>query len=57
MAKKTVIKRVLKFAPLKTDFLRAMATDETIKTEIAVDMTEINGEDIIDMEEPVNSEN
>ena len=57
MAKKTVIKRVLKFAPLKTDFLRAMATDETIKTEIAVDMTEINGEDIIDMEEPMNSEN
>lgn len=57
MAKKTVIKRVLKFAPLKTDFLRAMATDETIKTEISVDMTEINGEDIIDMEEPVNSEN
>lgn len=56
MAKKTVIKRVLKFAPLKTDFLRAMATDETIKNEIAVDMTEINGEDIIDMEEPVNSE-
>ena len=57
MAKKTLIKRVLKFAPLKTDFLRAMATDETIKTEIAVDMTEINGEDIIDMEEPMNSEN
>jgi len=51
MAKKTAIKRVLKFAPLKTDFLRAVATDETIKTEIAIDMTEINSENIIDAED------
>ena len=29
MAKKTVIKKVLKYAPLKTEFARAMATDET----------------------------
>ena len=29
MAKKTVIKRVLKFAPLKTEFVRAMVADET----------------------------
>ena len=29
MAKKTVIKRVLKYAPLKTEFARAMANDET----------------------------
>ena len=29
MAKKTVIKKVLKFAPLKTEFMRAMVTDET----------------------------
>ena len=29
MAKKTVIKKVLKYAPLKTEFVRAMATDET----------------------------
>ena len=29
MAKKTVLKRVLKYAPLKTEFARAMATDET----------------------------
>lgn len=44
MAKKTAIKRVLKFAPMKTEFARAIATDETIKTELAVDMTEICGE-------------
>jgi len=29
MAKKTVIKRVLKYAPLKTEFARAIASDET----------------------------
>ena len=29
MAKKTVIKRVLKYAPLKTDFVKAMRDDET----------------------------
>ena len=29
MAKKTVIKKVLKYAPLKTEFARAMAGDET----------------------------
>lgn len=46
MAKKTVIKKVLKYAPLKVDFLRAVSTDETIKTEIAVDMTEVNNEPI-----------
>lgn len=51
MAMKTVVKKVLRFAPLKTDFLRAIASDETVKTELSVDMTEINGKEIIDMEE------
>lgn len=51
MAMKTVIKRVLRYAPLKTDFLRAVATDETIKDSFCVDMTEIHGNDIIDVEE------
>ena len=51
MAMKTVIKRVLRYAPLKTDFLRAVATDETIKDQFCVDMTEIHGNDIIDVEE------
>ena len=38
MAKKTVLKRVLKYAPLKSDFLRGIVQDETVKTEIAEDM-------------------
>lgn len=31
MAKKTVIKKVLKYAPMATDFVRAVAADESIK--------------------------
>lgn len=38
MAKKTVLKRVLKYAPLKSDFMRAVSQDETVKTEISEDM-------------------
>ena len=38
MAKKTVLKRVLKYAPLKSDFLRGIAQDETVKTELSEDM-------------------
>ena len=34
MAKKTVIKRVLKYAPLKTEFARAVAADETTTTAV-----------------------
>ena len=43
MAKKTVLKRVLKYAPLKSDFVRGMAQDETIKTEISEDMYSVPG--------------
>lgn len=39
MAKKTVIKKVLKYAPLSTDFQNKMAQDETVKTEISEDMS------------------
>lgn len=46
MAKKTVLKRVLKYAPLKSDFLRAVASDETIKTELAEDMFDVPPEPI-----------
>lgn len=38
MAKKTVLKKVLKYAPLKSDFVRAVVQDNTIKTEISDDM-------------------
>lgn len=41
MAKKTVLKKCLKYAPLKSDFVRAVASDEAIKTDIAPDMTEV----------------
>lgn len=41
MAKKTVLKRVLKYAPLKSEFMRAVAQDEVIKTEVSSDMYEV----------------
>lgn len=41
MAKKTVLKRVLKYAPLKSDFARQLAADGTIRRDIAPDMTEV----------------
>lgn len=44
MAKKTVIKQALKYAPLKTEFRKALSTDETIKMEFCEDMSEIHGE-------------
>ena len=40
MAKKTAIKQVLKYAPMATEFTRAVAADETIKTNITPDMME-----------------
>ena len=50
MAKKTVIKQALKYAPLKTDFRKALSNDETIKTELSEDMSEIHGEEIWEAE-------
>ena len=44
MAKKTVIKRALKYAPISTDFQKALSMDETIKTELSVDMSEIQNQ-------------
>ncbi|WP_125141311.1 recombinase RecT [Clostridium transplantifaecale] len=44
MAKKTVIKRALKYAPVSSDFQKALSMDETIKTDISVDMSEIHNE-------------
>lgn len=50
MAKKTVLKRVLKYAPLKTDFVRAAVQDEVIKTSISDDMYDVPNENVIDAE-------
>lgn len=44
MAKKTVIKKVLKYAPLKTDFIKTVNADETIKTEISENMLDVKNE-------------
>lgn len=38
MCLKTVLKKALKYAPLKSEFARGMAQDETIKTTISDDM-------------------
>ena len=48
MAKKTVLKRVLKYAPLKTDFVRGLSADETIKTQISEDMFSAPDETVIE---------
>ena len=51
MAKKTVLKKCLKYAPLKTEFVRAMSADETIKSDISAHMTEVHDEtEYIDVE-------
>lgn len=46
MAKKTVLKRVLKYAPLKSDFVREVAQDETIKSNVDKDMSFIEDETV-----------
>lgn len=48
MALKTIIKKALKYAPLKSEFRNALSTDETIKNEIGADMSEIKSENIFD---------
>jgi recombination protein RecT len=50
MAKKTVLKKVLKYAPLKSDFVRGVVQDETIKSEISEDMYEVNDTTVYDAE-------
>jgi recombination protein RecT len=63
MAKKTVLKRVLKYAPLKSDFVKALSADETIKTTISADMfsepdvTIVDAEtgEVLDEEETANA--
>lgn len=46
MAKKTVIKQALKYAPIRTDFQRALSMDETIKKEISDDMFSVQNVEI-----------
>ena len=44
MAKKTVLKKALKYAPLKSDFLRGLSSDETVKSTLDPDMFDIPNE-------------
>lgn len=55
MAKKTVLKRCLKYAPLKTDFVRAVGADETIKSAISADMSEVADETEINVTPPAET--
>ena len=50
MAKKTVLKRVLKYAPMKSDFVRSIVQDETIKNEISEDMYEVPNDTVYEAE-------
>ena len=46
MAKKTVLKKVLKYAPLKSDFVRSVVQDESVKSELSSDMYEVPAEHV-----------
>lgn len=48
MARKTVIKKLLKYAPLKSEFARAIAQDETVKVELDRDMYEVPNAMVVD---------
>lgn len=51
MAKKTVIKKALKYAPLTTEFVRGVTADGTIKSSIGKDMMDVEDEtDYTDIE-------
>jgi recombination protein RecT len=56
MAKKTVIKKLLKYAPLSVEFSRQIAQDETIKTEISENMEDVPSENIFEAEYSVHDE-
>ena len=51
MAKKTVLKKVLKYAPLKSDFVRGITQDETIKSEMSDDMYSVPNEVVYECED------
>lgn len=56
MAKKTVLKKVLKYAPLKSDFVKAVVQDETVKSDLSEDMSEVPNEVIYVDSYEVNSD-
>lgn len=56
MAKKTVLKKVLKYAPLKTEFIRGIAADESVRSGLDEDMVSLPDETYIEVEATVNEE-
>lgn len=50
MAKKTVLKRALKYAPLKSDFVRGISQDETIKADLSDEMYAVPDETVYEAE-------
>jgi len=50
MAKKTVLLQALKYAPKKSDFAKAILSDNTTKSTLAKDMGTVNNEDYVDAE-------
>ena len=55
MAKKTVLKKVLKYAPLSSEFVKGAAADGTVKEQIDSDMSDVPSL-VIDVEEPTPEE-
>ena len=55
MAKKTVIKKCSQYAPLRSDILRAVSADETIKSSISVDMSEVAPDEVAGEYEEMDS--
>lgn len=50
MAKKTVLKKALKYAPLKSDFVYAVSQDESVKSKLSEDMYSVPNEVVYDAE-------
>ena len=58
MAKKTVLKKALKYAPMKTEFVRGMVQDMTVKTELSEDMyTVTDTSDLVEYTDDVPATN
>lgn len=56
MAKKTVLKKVLKYAPMKSDFIKGIVQDETVKSELSDDMYAVPNEVVYEAEYTVVNE-
>jgi recombinational DNA repair protein RecT len=56
MWKKSAVKRIAKLLPLSVESEKAISTDETVKTEIAPDMTEVADEIIWNNADDAQSE-